>query len=70
MDTIRVLSEEYVKSFVVKSRLKDLSLDDKRKRYFYLLNSTGVYHDLKEKLKVRPTSRPRAQLRLEASRQP
>lgn len=68
MDTIRVLSEEYVKSFVVKSRLKDLSLDDKRKRYFYLLNSTGVYHDLKEKLKVRAGQE--AQLRLEASRQP
>lgn len=49
---MRLLSEEYVKAFVVKTRMKDLSLDDKRKRYFYLLNSSGLYHDLKEKLKV------------------
>jgi hypothetical protein len=52
VDSVRLLSEEYVKAFVVKTRMKDLSLDDKRKRYFYLLNSSGLYHDLKEKLKV------------------
>ena len=59
-DVIRRLSEEYVKSFVLKSWLGTLSLEEKRKQYFYLLNSTGTYHELKERLKVSWIVSPRA----------
>jgi hypothetical protein len=50
-----MLTEEYVKAFILKKGNNlggTLSTEDKRKRFFYFLNTSGIYHTIKENLKV------------------